>query len=274
MQVNLRPGRNGRETVEVLSLVRNALVNARGGATHQDQQMMAYVGWATTQAQYLQSFIARDDIERLVLTRSFYALLDNSTGSSPRGFPLLSGEVTARLADLEATIATLDGQLARWESAFELVVLDTNVYVHAPDPFDALDLSAYLGTDRWHLLIPLVVIDELDRLKRSTGTADNGDRMRNRARQALRSLEQSVEAGDLIYPQGYSTVEVVLDPDRHVRMPLADDEIIDRAVTVQRIAGRSVHVMTSDTGMLFRARAAGLSAHKLETVSRASSVRD
>lgn len=265
MQINLRAGRTGLETLEALRYVRDALVNARGSGGAQDQQMMAYVSWATTQAQYLQSFVAHPDIERLILTRDFYSLLDNSTGSSPRGFPLLSGEITRRLAELESVMTTVAEQVKRWETANELVVLDTNVYVHAPESYDRLDLAPYVGADSWHLLIPLVVIDELDRLKRANGTGDSGDKVRNRARQALRLIDGVVTAGDAIHPQGASTVEVVMDPDRHVRVASADDEIIDRAITIQKVAGRVVHLVTSDTGMLFRARAAGLSAHRLET---------
>lgn len=269
--MDIRAGRTGRETVEALQHVRNELTNARGSGGTQDQQMMAYVGWATTQAEYLQPYVSRHDIERLVLTRDFYSLFDNSTGSSPRGFPLLSGEIRSRLSDLDAVMTTLAEQVERWATADVLVVLDTNVYVHAPESYDKLDLAPYVGADNWHLLIPLVVIDELDRLKRSNGTGDSGDKVRNRARQALRLIEAAVGTGDSIHPQGTATVEVVMDPDRHVRLASADDEIVDRAITIQKVAGKGVHLVTSDTGMLFRARAAGLVAHKLETTS--SSVR-
>jgi rRNA-processing protein FCF1 len=271
VHTDLRAGRTGQETVEAIRFVRNALVNARGRGGTQDQQMMAYVDWATTQAEYLQSYVSRRDIERLVLTRDFYSLFDNSTGSSPRGFPLLSGEIRSRLDDLDAVTDTLERQVKRWETANDLVVLDTNVYVHAPESYNMIDLAPYVGAESWHLLIPLVVIDELDRLKRSSGTSDGGDKVRSRARQALRLIEGGVATGDVIYPQDASTVEVVMDPDRHVRLPSADDEIIDRAITIQKVAGRVVHLVTSDTGMLFRARAAGLSAHRIETGNQSAS---
>ncbi len=49
----------------------------------------------------------------------------------------------------------------------------------------------------------------------------------------------------------------------HVRLPLPDDEIVDRGRAVQIIAGRPVTLLTYDTGQTMRARQAGLRPHKL-----------
>ena len=57
-------------------------------------------------------------------------------------------------------------------------------------------------------------------------------------------------------------MELLFDPSGHVRLPRADDEIVDRALTVQTLAGRPVRLLTYDTGQSTRARAAGLSVHK------------
>jgi hypothetical protein len=56
---------------------------------------------------------------------------------------------------------------------------------------------------------------------------------------------------------------MVLDPPKHNRLPINDDEIIDRALVVQAIAGRSVTLLTYDTGQSTRARAAGLTVIKV-----------
>jgi hypothetical protein len=69
-------------------------------------------------------------------------------------------------------------------------------------------------------------------------------------------------------PRGRVTVEVLLDPPGHVRLPIADDEIIDRAVAVQPLAGRRVTLLTFDTGQSTRARSAGLEVRKLSQASR------
>jgi hypothetical protein len=56
---------------------------------------------------------------------------------------------------------------------------------------------------------------------------------------------------------------MLFDPPGHVRLPIADDEIVDRALAVRALAGREVTLLTFDTGMSMRARQAGLRAEKL-----------
>ncbi len=53
------------------------------------------------------------------------------------------------------------------------------------------------------------------------------------------------------------------DPPGHVRLPHADDEIVDRLAAVRALAGRQVTLVTYDTGMAFRAGLAGLEARLL-----------
>jgi len=59
------------------------------------------------------------------------------------------------------------------------------------------------------------------------------------------------------------TIELVVDPPGHVRLPGNDDEIIDRALAVEPLADRKVTLLTYDTGQSMRARNAGLQAVKL-----------
>lgn len=48
-----------------------------------------------------------------------------------------------------------------------------------------------------------------------------------------------------------------------MRLPNSDDEIIDRALSVEPLADRKVWLLTYDTGQSMRPRNAGLSAVKL-----------
>jgi hypothetical protein len=58
-------------------------------------------------------------------------------------------------------------------------------------------------------------------------------------------------------------MELLFDSPGYVRLPINDDEIVDRAVAVQRMAERPVTMLTYDTGQSTRARNAGLEVVKL-----------
>ena len=64
-------------------------------------------------------------------------------------------------------------------------------------------------------------------------------------------------------PRGEVTIELVFDPPGHVRLPINDDEIIDRALAIEPLADRKVTLLTYDTGQSTRARSAGLQVIKL-----------
>ncbi len=58
-------------------------------------------------------------------------------------------------------------------------------------------------------------------------------------------------------------MEILYDPPGHVRLPINDDEIIDRALAAGPLAGKPVTLVTFDTGQTFRAREADLPVVKL-----------
>lgn len=114
------------------------------------------------------------------------------------------------------------------------------------------------------VVIPIAVIDELDRLKRS-----GREEVRTRARTTLRTLVQLLgSTPDTPHPlrggasgsagSVSTTVEVLLDPPSYQPLAHVDSEIVNRALDLQTFSGRSVQVITADTGLLFRAAAAGL----------------
>jgi hypothetical protein len=78
----------------------------------------------------------------------------------------------------------------------------------------------------------------------------------------LRAAEPSLPGSDRS-PRFEFSSEIVLDPAGHVRLPINDDELIDRTLAIQDLAGRPVTLVTYDTGQSTRARAAGLFVIKL-----------
>jgi hypothetical protein len=58
-------------------------------------------------------------------------------------------------------------------------------------------------------------------------------------------------------------IEMIFHPPGHVRLPINDDEIVDRALAIEPLADRTVTLLTYDTGQSMRARNAGLQVRKL-----------
>jgi predicted ribonuclease YlaK len=160
-----------------------------------------------------------------------------------------------------------------WNVPATIVVPDTNVLIHTTEFFDELDWPKALDIDdAVQLVIPMVVVDQIDSLKRSKQP------VRSRARQTANRLEACLSkrervplsrgetniGGDLA-SRPITTVEVLLDPLEHSRLVDSDSEIVNRALYLRELTGRLVLVATWDNLMRFRARGVGL-----ETVKPAS----
>lgn len=193
----------------------------------------------------------------------------------PNGLPRLNVELAERLRVINQAVLDLEELINRWSRPGIFVVADSSFYIHGPDRIDEVDFAGLLHGwgEPIHLLVPILVLDELDGLKRSG--------RRGRAQLTLAILDEVLIAdpsGGLLRPEDHSalagrtgghvyekvTLEVVFDPFGHIRLPIADDEIIDRAVAVQPLAGREIRFVTCDTGQHSRARFAGLEAIKVE----------
>lgn len=114
------------------------------------------------------------------------------------------------------------------------------------------------------LIVPLLVIDELDNNKRK------GD-VRTRARTTLRELERRLypSGKPLLIDSAKVYLQLVVDSPRHTRLIRADDELVDVARLLSDYTGSPVTVAFYDTGLRLRARAAGLNCVRQETAHSA-----
>jgi predicted ribonuclease YlaK len=183
-----------------------------------------------------------------------------------------------RVAAFETAVTALRDQIKRWDRTTRYVVLDTCVYLEHRDQFDALNLAGMLHALETpiHVLLPMVVLDELDAAKRLH------DHRRGRAVVALAIIDKVVRSNGVLRERdqtalavsgsvpvpGRVTLDVLGEPADHVRLHHPDAEIVDRAVAVQAIAGVPVTLVTFDTTIAFRAREAGLIDVKLDEADR------
>ena len=280
MLVTPRPGISLDNLVESLQRIHTDALNLRGGgAQTAHKRLLAYLEWAGQSARMLQYLVSEADMAALVLNRRYELLLSSSgtmagTAQERVVNDLVSLELDQRVADFEDAIKTLNAERRRWKSAHDLVVPDANFYIHHPDRLKVADIAtvADFGGTRAHVVVPLVVVDELDRLKRSSKrevrwragyTVAVLDRVFKHGTFGLLHGDSETVSTDGLVGQGEVTMELLFDPPGHIRLPINDDEIVDRALAVQILGERPVTLLTYDTGMSTRARNAGLRVVKL-----------
>jgi hypothetical protein len=281
MLINPRPGVDRARLLEDLRQIHTDASNLyTGGARSHSDRLLAYLDWVGDATQRLGNLISASDLNQLVLTRRSEQLLEGvgsliATELQRLTNNLVMLELRERVVAFEAAISELRHQMEEWSGPGQYAMFDTSVFIKHDVKLEAMDFPIMLGVPAQpiHLLLPMAVIDELDNLKESK---DRQVRWRagytlavlenrfldpkQRAWLRQRELPKPGEAGD---GQHEVTLEILFDPTGHTRLPITDDEIIDRAVSLEPLAGRPITLVTYDTGQSMRGRAAGLKVMKL-----------
>ncbi|WP_019064600.1 PIN domain-containing protein [Streptomyces prunicolor] len=277
MLITPRPGTDRQNLLDALRTVHTAAVNERGGGhSSAYRRLLRYLEWALRSAQQLRNQVSAEDLTALVLTKRHDTLLDgvgHLAGTEQQRVVnlLVDQELAERAEMLEATIDLLRSLMIRWEGPEWFVVADSSFYIQNADKLKDADLHQVLGLpsgEHIRLLFPITVVDELDALKEA-----GKHRPRWRAGHTLGLLDGTLNGslsgvlrraglsqGEV---RGQVSLEIVLDPPGHVRLPLPDDEIVDRAVAIQSLAGRPVRLLTCDTSQHTRGKAVGLHVTKV-----------
>jgi hypothetical protein len=296
MLVSLVPGASSENALRVLRNVESKLSTIRSGhGKGSFAWLLSYLSWANDSVRVLRSQVRSDDIRLLVLTKGYDSLLamvghgyremavqggkiviqPQPGVEDPPLNDLLGLEIEERAAVFSEVVTALDAQIRRWSRPGSFVVLDTSVYINHPDKLKGMDIATLVGArEDINLLVPIVVVDELDGLKQN-----NNKHVRWRAGHAigllnailsnpptgiLRAADLSgLKSGELF--RGEIRVELILDSPGHIRLPINDDEIIDRALAAQVLIGQPVTLVTYDGGQALRARSAGLREVRLQT---------
>ncbi len=265
--IRLRPGAALRDLESVLlSQARAAenVVNSFGGL-HPKDYLTEYLSWIDDASKMLRNQLHRAQVEQLLHTRHYW-VLRQMDGTEP----FLSGQIKGELIARRDALTELSGEAKklalRWNVTGVIVVPDTNVLLHTTEFFDEMDWATALAIDEpIHLVIPMVVVDQLDSLKRSTQA------VRTRARQTGKRLEELLGNRDWVVlrrtePAGpidsrgqpVTTLQVLADPLDHTRLLDADSEIVDRAMYLRDLTGLPLRIVTWDNLMRFRAGPAGV----------------
>lgn len=235
-----------------------------------------YLAWAANERRTLGSAISEADMDRLVTTRTYWALV-SAGGVAP--IAVLDIELQSRIQALDGEEQELTKEHDRWSRVgwTTAAVLDTNALMTHHASLQDIQWHELVGERDMRtvrVVIPLIVIDELDKLKRSTGTMTIGGKVfqrRTLARQSLRTVAAMFDAVHTVVSVDQSkevpysrpvTFELLADAPGHVRLETADAEIRDRALALAAHTNR-VLLVTYDLGNQFAAGLSGLEAIRL-----------
>lgn len=281
MLVTLTPGVDRTRILDLLNQAKNEAGNHAG-------QPEKYVGWALGIARMLRGQISSSDLDQLVFTPTFYRLLDRQGAGTMQGQLLLEAEIHERTKLFGDAAEALAKQIRTLDAAASavLAVVDTSVFLSHPQwtagpvPEQVIESIPWatemqLGFEDVQLILPEVVIKELDRLKES-----GNQTLRGRASVTLAVVDRLLPHPDGVVliratdsdrdaiaargemPHGEVRLRVFYDDPSHRPLADADAEVIARALAVQALAGKDVQLLTMDTGMALKARRAGLRVHK------------
>lgn len=250
--MRLRHPGNVDHAIETLTTVMNQLYDCRSGSAVEVEGKW-HRWWEIADAQLRSLFAENEAIIGLYQTR----LEMTRAGSDIR---FVQRETNVWITRFEEMIGSLKALKVFTARPGQIVVPDTSAFIEGVyfDQFTWHSLDDLTQSKPVRLIIPILVIEELDAKK-----SDRNNRVSGRARSVLRRLWElhgSDPAQPARIPGRAATVEVFLDDDWHVRRPANDDEIVERAVTIKEITGRSVLLASGDYKMLYRAAAAGLRA--------------
>lgn len=192
----------------------------------------------------------------LALYSDRYWHLRDLTAETPRPSPLVDMEARWQVERLEAAAE----RLRQARHIFKLptdsvaVMPDTNVFAHYRR-FDEINWPQLADAPAVRLVIPLLVLDELDEL--SYKSRSGGERAAGVLR-VLRKLRADAPPETPVDVRRAVNLQLLMDPQGHVRLSNNDDEFLTRVEHVAAVVGDRVLVATGDYGMQLRTAVRGL----------------
>jgi hypothetical protein len=268
MTLRLLPGASPADAAQELQRQVNEATNVLAVAHTSEDILGGYLRWAIEAELMLRNHFTAATVAAVIFTDRYWSLQTPAPASRDLIPLLVNAEVREQTTRLAAERDRLVQSQTRWQKG-RLVLLDTSAVIQGPTLWE-WDPAATLGLrdNPVLIVIPVLVLDELDELKESTK-----QHTRHRARTTLRWLAEQlgsspstrVREGTIERTNGLVTnvrgvvyLDVLLDDPGHRRLPIADDEIVDRATLIAAEAGRTVIFITNDVAQAYRARLAGL----------------
>jgi hypothetical protein len=255
-KLELAAGRRPSAVVESLNQLILQGTNLRGGGIEVGRLRNVYLAWVEGVEWQLRTYFGSAWVwDRLHSAR--WSEIVHLGPETPRPYPLIGDEANAQVQHLNAIVSHLEAMYVPFElpDGCIAIVPDTNVFLHYR-LFTEIDWPSIARADHGRLVVPLMVVEELDSQKFGSRA-----KLRERARTTLRALR---EVRRDLPPESPAkvrtgvTLQVLMDPDGHERDPNHDEEILDRAKDLASLVDGRLFVATADYSMEMRGVHRGL----------------
>jgi rRNA-processing protein FCF1 len=224
-----------------------------------------YVQWVQGQYPMFRQYIGLSSAAEL-LHSTFYWYVLRMDVADPRApgqlFQGMSNEA-ARVRELATELKQLATVLTPTEG-WHTAVVDTNALALMQPPWQ-LPWSALIGAQNVRVLLPLRVIEELDKRKYS----ERG-KISEVARDLLPQIEKRLTEnnGTKVIVNDHLTIEVPILPGSRDRTLHADEEILRLCEDIKQFGNEHITLVTDDTPMRIQARARSLNAKGIDAEYR------
>jgi PIN domain len=255
VELIVRTGVSVADTIAALRSLASSARNALAAGSDIVTVQYEYLRWVEDAERQLRSRFASDDVWHALHTDRYWHIRELQTWS-PRPYPVIELEASLQADRLEALADRLEQGQQRLQMAPGCVpvVADTNVFVHYRR-YDELDWPRLVTARSVRLVVPLLVLDELDDL--SYRSRDVGERAHDVLR-SLRNLRSGAPPEVPVDVRQAVTMQILMDPPGHRRVPNHDQEILRRVETLTTLSGVSAVLVSGDYGMQLRAEARGI----------------
>lgn len=254
------PDRGYHDVIKTVKSVLRDLDNLQPSGDH-IKIAMAYTEWLENAERMLRNQFVGPDLVWPGLNTERARQIAEHRLATQRLFNSEKEYQQHRLRKLISDLDSLHTQLII-ESAAEVVLLDTNYLLRGGPLPDRNWSERFPDASQVHLIIPHVVIDELDDLTHRRETKDL-------ARAAIRMVDDlrsdASNPWERVVVASGVTLQILPDPPLHIRLADNDAELMSRSQVVHAMAGKAPTIVTMDRGMIVRAHVHGLHSWRIES---------
>lgn len=252
--VELKPGVPVNGLLQQVTELRHQLGNSQSAFDATDGQRYFLTSVEAIESTFSHSFESPDWYDQLYSPG--YWAIRAMTPDTTRPMPLLRSEsdrILRWLDDIEAELKRINEQDEWDDKNIPRLILDTSAIVREGE-FDTFNWEPIVNNVCVRLILPILVIRELDNLKNSGKEP--------KARKRLRRIHELLNG----HGRGWApirpgvTLELLMNPPRHVPLAVNDEEIISRTQYLNGRNGGRLKLISGDYRMVLSAQAVGLDA--------------